>query len=248
MQISSCLLNCLHPPFSVRSGYPLISMRHPWSSVRCQWNLLSLSMAIWSSIMKISSLSKKCRLTSSITPLHPNAGLSEILTQGISGLLTDSAGSSCLKVAIPLTTPLSEPPEMLIPDFFTERAYSSGAIDGSVESRTYPEASSVTEVSAYGERASARYSACSTSPSSSADMTRLSGSWQVPACHDTCKGCGISTGSSSADGPPQAHNASAAIIAAPAFSFINLFIGHSCLCNPGPIQDLSHPRNLPSSC
>ena len=55
-------------PISVNFGYFLISIRHPWSSVRCQWKVFRLWRAIMSMYFLMKSVEKKWRPTSRCIP------------------------------------------------------------------------------------------------------------------------------------------------------------------------------------
>jgi hypothetical protein len=69
-------------------------MRHPWSSVRCQWKVFILWSARRSTYFLTNSLGMKCRATSSIPPRHRNRGASSMRTAGIVHAADGVAGAS----------------------------------------------------------------------------------------------------------------------------------------------------------
>ena len=94
-------------PTDVSLGYSGISMRQPWSSVRCQCRRFSLYSAMMSNTFFTSSLSKKWRATSIIKPRCPNCGWSVMETNGsshfalrLSSSPKKSRGSNCVSVCI----------------------------------------------------------------------------------------------------------------------------------------------------
>ena len=57
-------------------GHFLISIRQPWSSVRCQWKTFMLCMAKRSRNFLINAMEKKCREQSRCMPRQLNRGAS----------------------------------------------------------------------------------------------------------------------------------------------------------------------------
>ena len=72
----------LMEPTSVSLGYFLISTLQPWSSVRCQWRVLSLCISMMSRYLLTASIPKKCLDSSRCIPRYPNLGASSISQQG----------------------------------------------------------------------------------------------------------------------------------------------------------------------
>jgi hypothetical protein len=84
-------------PIDVSFGYCAISSRQPWSSVRCQWNRLSLCSAIKSRSFFTTAFGMKCRPTSSMAPRQGKRGASVTRTHGaasgsVAGALPRTAG------------------------------------------------------------------------------------------------------------------------------------------------------------
>ena len=71
-----------HAPTSVSRGYFLISMRQPWSSVRCQWKVFILCSARRSMYFLTNSFGMKWRETSRCMPRHEKRGRSSIVDGG----------------------------------------------------------------------------------------------------------------------------------------------------------------------
>ncbi len=89
------------PPTSISFGYFGISIRQPWSSVRCQCSTLSLCRAIASISCLISSTDWKCRAESSISPRQEKRGASSIRSAGIRTASPWAEDSSCHSVTAP---------------------------------------------------------------------------------------------------------------------------------------------------
>ena len=70
------------PRLRSAAGYFLISIRQPWSSVRCQWKVFILCMARSSRSVLTKSVGKKWRLTSRSMPRQAKRGLSAMRTAG----------------------------------------------------------------------------------------------------------------------------------------------------------------------
>ena len=88
----------------VSFGKSLLSMRKPWSSVRCQWKTLSLTSAMPSSVRLSTSTGSKWRPQSIIRPRHGKRGESRMETTGSSYSLPEGC-TSCTSVCRPRMAP-----------------------------------------------------------------------------------------------------------------------------------------------
>ncbi|MNN92699.1 hypothetical protein D3C81_2110160 [compost metagenome] len=73
----------------------MISMRQPWSSVRCQWKVLSLCVAMASSSVLICSMLWKWRAESSMKPRHEKRGASSMRIAARLTVLDGLPANSC---------------------------------------------------------------------------------------------------------------------------------------------------------